>query len=46
MDGDWVGKLFGLWHRADQAVHLEAAFADFYTDLVLVNGVEMSTTGA
>jgi predicted ester cyclase len=44
MDNNWVQKLFDLWHRADQAIDLEAAFADFYTDPVLVNGVEMSTS--
>jgi predicted ester cyclase len=44
MDNNWVQKLFSLWHQADQTTDLEAAFAAFYTDPVLVNGVEMSTS--
>ena len=44
MDNNWVQKLFNLWHQADQTTDLEAAFGAFYTDPVLVNGVEMSTS--
>jgi predicted ester cyclase len=43
MDNNWVQELFGLWHEADRATDLEGAFANFYTDPVIVNGVEMST---
>jgi hypothetical protein len=42
MDQDWVQALFGLWQQPDRATDLEAAFAAFYTDPVIVNGVELS----
>ncbi|HWI01832.1 MAG TPA: ester cyclase [Propionibacteriaceae bacterium] len=42
MDHDWLQALFALWQQPDQATDLEAAFADFYTDPVIVNGVELS----
>jgi hypothetical protein len=42
MDRDWLLALFDLWQQPDQATDLEVAFGAFYTDPVIVNGVEIS----
>jgi len=42
MDRDWLRGLFALWQQPDHATDLDAAFAAFYTDPVIVNGVETS----
>jgi len=44
MDHNWVRQLFALWQHTGRPTDLEAAFADFYADPVLVNGLEMSRT--
>ena len=41
MDG-WVEGLFRLWQQGADAADLEEGFAAFYTDPVVVNGVEMT----
>jgi hypothetical protein len=40
MDRDWLRGLFALWQQPDHATDLDAAFAAFYTDPVIVNRVE------
>jgi SnoaL-like polyketide cyclase len=42
MDRDLVRALFDLWQQPDPGTDLEVAFAAFYTDPVIVNGVKMS----
>jgi predicted ester cyclase len=41
MDG-WVEGLFRLWQQGADDADLEDGFAAFYTDPVVVNGVEMA----
>ena len=42
MDRDWLRGLFALWQQPDHVTDLDAAFAAFYTDPVIVNGGEIS----
>ena len=42
MDRDWLRALFDLWQQPDHATDLDVAFGAFYTDPVIVNGVEIS----
>ena len=42
MDRDWLRALFDLWQQPDHATDLNVAFGAFYTDPVIVNGVEIS----